>query len=258
MKRGPNSIWSSQLLCLTWLAGVGSTVAAQGSVQEKPPPTPPPQELALCRQLIQQGQYEAASQRLSPMVWAFPSSSRAHLLLGLTHHKQRQYKNARPLFARALELDPNDTAIRMYYGWCLYYLGESAEARQMFEAFLATSPDYTDAHFALGLLDFDADDLDNAATRFTKAIALAQKSGDRGDEGKARARLADVFVRTGKLAEARRELEQAVDLNPNLYAAYFKLSVVLERLGNSQAARRARRRFDEVRKRLHPDRGHAE
>lgn len=250
--RGWSRPWA--ILVAGFCPGVGLLDASWG----QDTPQPPPQELALCVQLIQQGQYEAANQRLSPMVEAFPSCSRAHLLLGLTHHKRRRYKDARPLFARALELDPNDAPIRMYFGWCLYYLGESAEARKMFEAFLSSSPDYTDAHFALGLLDFDADDLDSAAGRFAKAIELAQKLRNRGEEGKARARLGDVYVRTGKLAEARRELEQAVDLNPDLYAAYFKLSVVLERLGHSQAARRARRKHEEVRERLHPDRGHAE
>ena len=234
--------------------GVGALDASRG----QGPAQPPPQELALCVQLIQQGQYEAANQRLSPMVEAFPSCARAHLLLGLTHHKQRRYHEARPLFARALELDPNDAPIRMYYGWCLYYLGDSGEARKLFEAFLSSSPDYTDAHFALGLLDFDADNLDSAARRFAKAIELARKSRNRSDEAKARVRLGDVHVRTGKLAEARRELERAVELNPDLYAAYFKLSVVLERIGDAKAAEQARKKHDEVRKRLHPDRGHAE
>lgn len=234
--------------------GVGTLDASQG--QETP--QPPPLELARCVRLIQQGQYDAASLSLTPMVAAFPSCSRAHLLLGLTHHKQRHYNDARPLFARALELDPNDAPIRMYYGWCLYYLGESAEARKQFESFLATSPDYTDAHFALGLLDFDADDLDSATRRFAKAIELSQKMRKQADEAKARARLGDVHVRTGRLTEARRELERAVELNPDLYAAYFKLSVVLERLGDPKAAEQARTKHDEVRKRLHPDRGHAE
>lgn len=223
-----------------------------------PPPEPPPRDVAICLQLVQRGLYEAAAQRLTLMVETYPSFARGHLLLGLTHHKQRHYEDARPLFARALELDPNDHPVRIYYGWCLYYLGDSAGAREMFESFLAVSPDYADAHFALGLLNFDSDKLDRATRRFVRTIELARKAHDPGDEAKARARLGDVHLRRGELDDARRELEAAVRLNPELYAAYFKLSVVFQRLSMTEAAERARKKHDEVRQRLHPKRGHTE
>lgn len=238
--------------------GLASSLAAPSPSRGQGSPEPPAPELARCLQLINQGQWEAAGQRLGPLVKAFPTSARAHLLLGLTHHKQRQYLEARPWFARALALDPDDAPIRIYYGWCLYYLGESAEARTMFEEFLAVSEDYADAHFALGLLDFDADDLKGAAGRFARAIELAHKAKEREDEAKARVRLGDVYVRTAKLADARRELERAVELNPDLYSAYFKLAVVLERLGDAEGAEAARRKHAEVRERIHPNRGQAE
>ena len=40
-------------------------------------------------------------------------------------------------FRRALELDSQEHSVRLFYGWCLYYLGELAASREMFESFLA-------------------------------------------------------------------------------------------------------------------------
>jgi tetratricopeptide (TPR) repeat protein len=195
-----------------------------------------------CFRLIEAGQFEAARARLEPIVAAHPRWQRALFLLALAHHEQKRYGEARPLFARALAADPSSAdvlAIRLHYAWCLYYLGDAEGARREFESFVAERADYADAHFGLGLIAFDADDVAGATERFETAIRLAQAAGDVRREGKARARLADVLVRTGELTRARTELETAVKLRPDAYEAYFKLSRVLERLGDAEGAARA-------------------
>ena len=217
-----------------------------------------PDELGRCLMLIQAGRFDEAREVASALVRADAQSSRAHLLLALTYHKQRRYGLAEPLFARAAELEPQDHLIWMYYGWCLYNLGEADRARERFDAFLEVQPDYGDAHYALGLLDFDANDVKSATARFERAIELARSAGQMVDEAKARARLGDIYVQAGRLAEARKELEQAIGLNPDLYGAYFKLSRVLQRLGDAQGAHRAREKHRIVRQRVRPERGHAE
>ena len=170
----------------------------------------------------------------------------------MTYHKENRYGAAREHYERVLEQDPQYHMVRMFYGWCLYYLGELEAAREMVQSYLSVEPDYTDALFALGLIDFDSDEIASARGRFEQAIGLAERLQDRATEAKARARLADVHIRTGDLDRARQQLQRSVELNPQNYEAHFKLSRVLERLGDSEGAAAARARHREWLGRAHP------
>lgn len=208
-----------------------------------------------CYRLIQAKHYVAARVRLAPIVESHPGWQRATFLLGLSFHEEGRYAEARPFLERGLRLDaasPDVPAIRLHLGWTLYYLGEAAAAREQFDALLAKGPAIADVHFALGLLEFDADRTESAATQFQRAIELAATAGDARAEGKARARLADVLVRHGELERAKTELEAAVRLRPDAYEAYFKLSRVLERLGDHEGAARVLKQHHAIREEVRP------
>jgi len=208
--------------------------------------------MRMCLRLIEQRRYAEARRMLEPVVADHPGWARAHFYLALTYHKENRYGEARRLYERTLELDPAYHTAKPFYGWCLYYLGELARSRELFESFLAEQPGYPDAIFALGLIDFDDDVIESARANFTEAARLAGERGDRSTEAKSRARLADVHVRTGDLAEARQQLQRSVELNPDNYETYFKLSRVLQRLGDAAGAEQARLKHVEVRKRMRP------
>ncbi|MCH7719908.1 MAG: tetratricopeptide repeat protein [Planctomycetes bacterium] len=215
-------------------------------------PMPPPGFLAQCIELIKHKRYAEARMRLAPVVAEHPGWARAHLYLGITYLKENRDGEARPYFERALELDPQQDATRIHYGWCLYSLGDTDAARKMFESYPQQKAGFAEASFALGLIDFDADDLDSAKVRFDNSIVLAQRLEDTRMEAKARARLADVFIRRGNLEESRTQLERSLQLNPDNYEAWFKLSRVLERLGDADGAEQARRKHEEIRERRRP------
>lgn len=202
--------------------------------------------------LIKAKRYDEARQRLEPAVQQHPDSHVALFYLALTYHKQQRYAEARPLYDRVAGLQPDYKEVLMFHGWCLYYLGEPAAAQAKFSAFLATRPDYADAHFALGLIAFDDDRMEEARTRLQQAIDFGQASRDVAMESKARARLGDVLMRLADLPAARQEFERSVALNPDNYEVYFKLSRALQRLGDEEGAARARRLHDEVRERVRP------
>lgn len=208
-------------------------------------------------QLILGREFNKARCLAETLIGSYPRSSNAELLLGSTYHEEHRYELAESHFARAMELDPRNHQVRLHYGLCLYNLGKADEARKMFESLLEVKPNHPDPHYALGLLDFDADDLASAEVRFKTAIELG-KALPGGRNGKALMGLADVYVRTGRLEEAKVELERAVKLNADLYEAYFKLSRVLQRLGNAKGAERARAMYEKIRQRVHPSQGHAE
>jgi tetratricopeptide (TPR) repeat protein len=231
---------------------VGSTPGPPGVPRAA---LPPPGEMERCYRLIQARHFVAARVRLAPIVESHPGWQRAKFLLGLSFHEEGRYAEARPYFERALSLDadsPDVPAIRLHLAWTLYYLGETAGSREQLEALLSKGPAVADAHFALGLLEFDADRVESAAKQFQRAIELAVAVEDPRTEGKARARLADVLVRNGDLERAKTELQAAVRLRPDAYEAYFKLSRVLERLGDHEGAARALEQHHTIREQVRP------
>ena len=62
--------------------------------------------------------------------------------------------------------------------------------------------------------------------------------------------LADVLIRSGDLEHAQTQLTRSIELNPNNYEAYFKLSRVLQRLGDAAGAEQAREMHRQVRQRV--------
>ncbi len=213
-------------------------------------PLPSPDFLPACLKLIRQRQTAQARELLEPVVADHPGWAKARFYLGLTYHREKRYERAAELFKRALEVDPLYHTPRVYYGWCLYYLGDPEAAREMFESYLEVKPDYPDALFALGLIAFDADEVASAQRLFERVIVLAQTGNDAKTEAKARARLADLLIRLDMIKSAKAQLNRSIVLNPDNFEVYFKLSRVLERLGEREAAQAARLKHDEVRARI--------
>ncbi|MHC5005846.1 MAG: tetratricopeptide repeat protein [Planctomycetota bacterium] len=220
-----------------------------------PPPALGPELTALAN-LIGNQQTEAARDRLTPYLQQHAEDGRAEFLMGLSYHREKRYALARPHFERAVELTPDYHPAYHFLGWCLYYLGELTQARTAFEQHLAWMPNEGDSHFGLGLIDLDEDRLDAAELRFHRAIEL--QAGDprgRKDVSKAHARLADVHIRRDEIEAARAELEIATELWPQHYTAFYKLSRVLNRLGETEAAQQAFRQYQYWERRAEQRRG---
>ncbi|MCH8212195.1 MAG: tetratricopeptide repeat protein, partial [Planctomycetes bacterium] len=186
---------------------------------------------------ISQNQLDLARDRVTDYLQQNPQTGQAQFLLGLTYHREKRYALARPHFAKATEFSPRFHPTYHFYGWCLYYLGETEQARTAFQEHLRLAPTEGDSHFALGLLAMEADQLDEAERRFRKAIELqADNPRRRRDVAKAHARLGDLYIRRERLELAKGHLLDATNLWPQHYAAYYKLHLVLNRLGEPEAA----------------------
>ncbi len=197
-------------------------------------------DLAPIFDLISQEQLGPARDRVTDYLQQNPQAGQAQFLLGLTYHREKRYALARPHFAKATEFSPQFHPTYHFYGWCLYYLGETEQARTAFREHLRLAPTEGDSHFALGLLAMDADQLDEAERRFRKAIELqADNPRRRRDVAKAHARLGDLYIRRERLELAKGHLLDATNLWPEHYAAYYKLHLVLNRLGEPEAAEEA-------------------
>ncbi len=210
-----------------------------GAMADAPTATLGP-DLAPIFALISQNQLGPARDRVSDYLQQNPETGQARFLLGLTYHREKRYALARPHFAKATEFSPQFHPTYHFYGWCLYYLGETEQARTAFQEHLRLAPTEGDSHFALGLLAMDADQLNEAERRFRKAIDLQSDNPRRQrDVAKAHARLADLYIRREQLESAKTHLQTATKLWPQHYAAYYKLHLVLNRLGEPEAAENA-------------------
>jgi tetratricopeptide (TPR) repeat protein len=210
-------------------------------------------ELADFANLIKDGQLGAARVRLRKHLDRHPGDGRAEFLFGLSYHREKRYGQARPYFEAAIDHAPDYPLTHYFLGWALYYLGEPAAARREFESHLRAHPESDDTHFGLGLVALEEDRLDDAEHSFRTALDLFMKNPDdvRG-VSKARTRLADVHMARGEWEQARTELEIATRLYPDHYEAFYKLSRVLHRLGETEAAEEAQRQSAASRQRLYP------
>ena len=221
----------------------GAPKPAHPAEQTAKPASLSPQLTAAAR-LIAEQKTEQARTWLEAHVAGHPDDGQAAFLLGLTYHREKRYTLARPLFESAVRLAPDYHTVHHFHGWCLYYLGDMPGARAAFNRHVEAVPGEGDSHFALGLIAFNDDRLDDAQRRFAAAIELQRNNpGRRRDVSKAHARLADVHIRRGELEEAKARLLLATELWPQHYAAFYKLSRVLHRLGEDEAADVAFREF---------------
>ena len=213
-------------------------------------PRPQPVPVDAVRASLRAGDFAAAEQVARRWATAEPANLRATFYVGLALHKQKRHAEALAFLERADAAPEAAYAesphVPHYLGWCRYYLGDLAGARAAFEAHAAAFPEYDDTQFALGLIAFDRDEVDEAERRFRRALELLRRAGGDAAPATARerakclARLGDVALRRGDLESAERDARAAVELWPDHHEAWAKLARVLDRQGRTPEAAAAR------------------
>jgi tetratricopeptide (TPR) repeat protein len=205
--------------------------------------------------MIQGNQSGPARVRLHRYLEQHPSDAQALFLFALSYHREQKYGQARAYFEQSIAADPQFPTSHYFYAWAMYYLGELDISRKSFDEFLKFKPTEADAWFGLGVIDLDEDKLEAAERDLQKSIALAQAEKPRPDSrqmSKGHARLADVYERQDRVYEAKSELIKATQLYPDHYEAFYKLSRILTRLGESEAAEEAHQQFLAAKERVRP------
>lgn len=185
--------------------------------------------------LITEGKTGSARVQLRQYMDEYGESSQPLFLMGLSYHHEKRYTKAVEWLTKSSAFTLEDDRYPPtwhFMGWSYYYLGNVEAAKGAFEHFLAMHPGEGDSLFALGLLEMDAGRFVEAEHLYRKSI-LSQQDNPEG-QAKALARLGDVFASRNDLHEARELYLQAVDLNPDLYEAWYHLSVVHQRIGDDQ------------------------
>lgn len=178
----------------------------------------------------------------------------AEFVIGLTYHRQQFFDTATEHFLTALKLEPNFLETYYYAGHSLFNVGRLDEARAAYAVYARYKPDDAATAFGQGLVEFEADRIDEAERFMQRAIDLttAQRAKAEdprsidGDLGRYNARLGDVYVRRDDFARAKELFEKAVKLRPESPEIWSKLANACDRLGDVEGAQRARARSSEA------------
>ncbi|HKY32613.1 MAG TPA: tetratricopeptide repeat protein [Candidatus Polarisedimenticolia bacterium] len=124
-------------------------------------------------------------------------------VLGMTGHGEESFEQ----YLRAVELDPAYTDARFNLARSFLLDNRRAEAIDMLEKVLEIDPGYGKARLQLGILMAQGGDLEAAGRHAAEALRRMPDSPD------AHNLMADVYLNTGRSAEARRELERSLELD---------------------------------------------
>ena len=202
--------------------------------------------------LIQGNQFGSARVRLRQYMEQHGESSDALFLMGLSYHQGRQYSKALEWFRKGISVNNGEIypPIWHFLGWSYFYLGELEQSKHSFEQYLELQPNEADSLFALGLIATEDGNLQQAQQLFVQSI---RASSDDSVKAKATARCADVVAELGDWQKAITLYQEALQLNPDLYEAWYRLSSALRRTEQEEKASVAMQEFVLARQRVRPD-----
>jgi tetratricopeptide (TPR) repeat protein len=132
-----------------------------------------PRQAALA--LEQQGNNGEAEAAWRTYLKAHPSSSEAYAHLGLLEARQEHYKEAVPLYRKALALNPRIPGLRLNLGLALFKAGEMKDALREFEPLLKntqqSSPDRQRLAILIGMSYYGVAEYAQAAPYLKEAAA---------------------------------------------------------------------------------------
>ena len=155
----------------------------------------------------------------------FPDLSAAQNRLGVHFIRQGDEAQAESAFEEAIRLD--ERSHEPYGNLALLYArrGETALAHEYNQKAIDLQPAYVSALNAQGLVFLDEGRLDEAQTRFTKAL-------DTFDYAPAHHNLGMVFLKRDQLVDAIFAFGRAVELEPANATYRFNLGVAYRKMGN--------------------------
>jgi protein O-GlcNAc transferase len=191
------------------------------------------------RELRHAGKLADAAEAYERVLARAPDLAVAHLNLGLVRHDQRDYKSSTEEFARAISLDPQLKAARLYMGIDAYLWGHYDMACQVLEESAKQNTSDAEAVYWLGLSQAAHGDYRAAATSLETAAKLRPHDEDAlyqlqevylqlwkgtyerlAETNPSSIRihqvLAEGYVQSNRLDDARREYEIVLRANPQI------------------------------------------
>jgi tetratricopeptide (TPR) repeat protein len=216
-----------------------------------------------------EGNPEAAAELYYRYTDGDPNDSRGLAYFGRFFLEQRDYMRADALSGAAVERNPNDPAALAVRGQILVMKGQSSEGQELLEKAIQIDADDPEAQFQLGTIYDKAKSAPKAVDRFRAVVKLnphdarawdylalnlellgdldgAAQAYRKGLEVNKRGRYHDAFLdynygrflaKRNDLASSKQHLDRAVELTPEIRAAWYERARLDMRMHNYEQAR---------------------
>ncbi len=138
------------------------------------------------------------------------------------------------ILEKATASQPENAALRNYYGQLCFLAGRNTQAEQAFTEALELDPRLTDARNNLGALYDATGRKDEAERQFLQVLADPSYASPE----KAHLNLGILYRSEGRQDEAISQLRQAVEINPKFWRGHFELASALDKAGLLEEAAR--------------------
>lgn len=163
------------------------------------------------------GQYEAAARSFAEAVRLDPSSFDNTFSLGRVYQKLARFADAARAYLHACELDPASYKARFNLGICYHQAGALGDAIKTYEQAIALDPSEPGAALNLGAV-YDSQE------KYYEAIHVYNESLERNpDQPLVLINMAVTMMKQGRIANARKALERAVEIAPEDALAHERL-----------------------------------
>ncbi len=136
-----------------------------------------------------------------------PENSRLHLNFGNTYSEMGMHREAIKEYKKAIELRPNFAIAYGNIGSVYIDLGRYDAAIEYIEKALAIKPNYPDALYNLGII-YEDRDMNRTEGYFKRALEF------RPDYLKCHTGLGLIYLKQGRIEEAKRHWKEALRINP--------------------------------------------
>jgi tetratricopeptide (TPR) repeat protein len=160
-----------------------------------------------------------------------PSNNNARVALVRSLIAARNFARADTEMSRLLAIAPGNAGVHALQGTLDAARGNSGSARESFERALALSPGLFEALNGLTYLDLQAKLPAQATARLEAAVSK------QGSSPRLVALLAQAYVASGDQAKAEQALRRAVSIDPRFTAGYEQLAQMFVRQGKLEQAR---------------------
>jgi tetratricopeptide (TPR) repeat protein len=173
-------------------------------------------------------------------VFGAGESAEAHLLLGIAHFGQHDYRAAKKELEAALKLNPRLPTANSSYGRTLMLLGEPDASERAYRRELELNPNDFEANLQLGNLRKSAQRFAEASTYLERATRI------RPTDLAARRLLGSLRLQTGQNEEAVALLESVAKEAPDAVEVHVQLATAYNRLKRKEDADRERAIVDRL------------
>lgn len=182
-----------------------------------------------------------ARRSLNEAVRLDPENAYYNYALGAVAAQSRTPGQAVPYFEKYIARKPGDPRGRFALGAAYFYSANYDAARKELRAVEARPETAAGAHYFLGRIAKQEENLAEAENELLHAVAANPKFPD------ALAELAHVYIRLEKYAGARKELERALELEPDNFRVNANLLILYQRTKDPRAEAQ-QVRFEEIQK----------